>query len=604
MYRERHEDPATGLRSAVMADLGELRRRLESADVDQVPDDQLRSLSRRVKGLLGFLPAHAVPGPVVPDPAVPEPVVPVWSAKPPEEVPVRLAPAAPAAALAGGSARGQGAAGRPVVDGLRPTGQQAAIVDAFAAGGNLVVEAGAGTGKTSTLRLAALTMPPGRRGIYVAFNKSVATEAKKKFPGSVLCSTAHSLAYQAHGKHYRDRLNGPRVPAREAARIMRITHSLELSDATGKRVLDAVSLARIASNTVDRFCQSADTGITRYHVPAVNGVDGTAREALQEFVVPVAQKMWAELQGRTGRLRYSHDVYLKQWALSEPSLNTDVVFFDEAQDANPVIAKVVQAQQAQLVAVGDSNQAIYQWRGAIDALESWPANTRLQLTQSWRFGDAIAAEANKWLTAIGARLRLSGTASVQSTVGPLPAPDAVLCRTNAEAMSQAMKAMDAGTRVALVGGASSIKSMAEAALDLQRGKTTQHPELCAFTSWREVQDYVDQDEAGSDLKVFVRLVDDHGPDELIRAADRLVRESAAQLTISTAHKAKGREWHRVKIADDFRQPKATDDGQPGELPRADAMLAYVAVTRAQHQLDRGGLNWIDDHLAGVPRRER
>lgn len=381
---------------------------------------------------------------------------------------------------------------------------------------------------------------------------------------------------------------------------MKITRPLELTTSAGARALDPAVLARIAANTVDRYCMSADLEIAAHHVPQVNGVDGIAQLTLREYIVPKAVEMWEELKGKRGQLRFAHDYYLKLWALTEPDLGTDVVFFDEAQDANPVIARVVQAQSAQLVAVGDSNQAIYAWRGAIDALEHWPADDRLRLSQSWRFGPAIAEEANKWLTALDSDLRLTGTPSVASSLAPLTTPDAVLCRTNAEAMGQAMAAMDAGRRVALVGGGSTVKGLAEAAQDLQAGRTTQHPELCAFASWSEVQDYVEQDEAGADLGVFVRLVDQHGAAELIRAASRLVNEDTAQLTISTAHKAKGREWHRVQAAGDFRQPKADDDGNPGKLSRPEAMLAYVSVTRAQHVLDRGGLAWIDDHLAGVP----
>jgi ATP-dependent exoDNAse (exonuclease V) beta subunit len=46
----------------------------------------------------------------------------------------------------------------------KPTGEQQAIIDAYQTTANLVIEAGAGTGKTSTLRmLAACT--PRRRGV-------------------------------------------------------------------------------------------------------------------------------------------------------------------------------------------------------------------------------------------------------------------------------------------------------------------------------------------------------------------------------------------------------------------------------------------------------
>jgi hypothetical protein len=114
-----------------------------------------------------------------------------------------------------------------------------------------------------------------------------------------------------------------------------------------------------------------------------------------------------------------------------------------------------------------------------------------------------------------------------------------------------------------------------------------------------VQEYVRHDQAGKDLAVFVRMIDDFGAEEIITAADRLSDERYAEVVISTAHKAKGREWDSVKIGSDFRQPAAAEDGKPGKVPRGEAMLAYVAVTRAKQTLDRGGLAWIDDQLAGV-----
>ena len=86
-----------------------------------------------------------------------------------------------------------------------PTSEQQAIIDAYKSGGNLVVEAGAGTGKTSTLRLLAAAAP-GRRGIYVAYNRAIADDAKRSFPANVTCATAHSLAFRAVGRRFAHRL--------------------------------------------------------------------------------------------------------------------------------------------------------------------------------------------------------------------------------------------------------------------------------------------------------------------------------------------------------------------------------------------------------------
>ena len=100
-----------------------------------------------------------------------------------------------------------------------PTPEQLAIIDSARAGKGLVIQAGAGTRKTSTLRMVADAIG-GRAALYVAYNKAVAAEAGASFPGHVACRTAHALAMAAVGRSYRHRLGGPRQPARRAAELL------------------------------------------------------------------------------------------------------------------------------------------------------------------------------------------------------------------------------------------------------------------------------------------------------------------------------------------------------------------------------------------------
>jgi superfamily I DNA/RNA helicase len=93
-----------------------------------------------------------------------------------------------------------------------------------------------------------------------------------------------------------------------------------------------------------------------------------------------------------------------------------------------------------------------------------------------------------------------------------------------------------------------------------------------FTSWGEVQDYVENDTAGQDLRSLVQLVDAHGPEAIIHAVERLSDERRAEVVVSTAHKAKGREWSRIRIGPGFRRPPADDDGRQRRLDPAEARL--------------------------------
>lgn len=477
--------------------------------------------------------------------------------------------------------------------GMRPpTPEQTAIIDAFETGDDLVVEAGAGAGKTTTLRM--VTAGTSRRGIYLAYNRITAQDARASFPANANCVTAHSLAYRSGGYVYKDRLNGPRVPGWQAAEILGIPMRNQIAPAL---FLTNVQMARVAIDTVARFCYSAEVEIGPEHVPWLPPLDlPSVRPAFVEAVLPYARKAWEHTINTAGRLKVTHDAYLKLYQLGGPRLDCDFILMDEAQDANPVVADIVAMQtHAQRVLVGDSCQAIYGWRGAVDAMKTF-GGQRLYLSQSFRFGHAIAEEANKWLGLLDAPLVLRGYDRIDSRVGPVPHPDAILCRSNAGTMVQAIRALATGRRVALVGGGQEIRKLAEAAITLKAGTGTSHPELFMFQNWAELQDYVTHDNAGSDLKVFVDLVEEHGPEVLIAVVDRLVDEPAADLLLSTAHKAKGREWERVQIADDFFEPK--------NLDRGELMLAYVAVTRAQHVLDVGSLRWVDAWIATAAEQAR
>lgn len=99
---------------------------------------------------------------------------------------------------------------------LDPTDEQLAAIDAFRDGHHLALQAGAGTGKTTTLALLADSV--STRGRYIAFNKDIATAATRIFPGHVLCKTAHAMAYAAVGHRYQARMNAPASQAGKPAR--------------------------------------------------------------------------------------------------------------------------------------------------------------------------------------------------------------------------------------------------------------------------------------------------------------------------------------------------------------------------------------------------
>lgn len=481
---------------------------------------------------------------------------------------------------------------------MRPTDEQIACRDLFLDGDSMVIEAGAGTGKTSTLRLLAATSP--KRGRYLAFNKSIVLDVAGKMPDRVAASTAHSLAFQAVGKRYAHRLSSSRMRSLQVARTLGV-NSCTVKYGDQPKQLDAGWCASHVLAALGVFCRTVDDTPTRYHFPYVDGIDPMADDGKRTYdnnhmlaaaLESALVKAWADISDTDGTLPFRHDHYLKLWQLSRPRIETDYIMFDEAQDADPVMAAVVGAQDCQVVYVGDAQQAIYEWRGAINALEGFESDHRRFLTQSFRFGAEIAAVANDVLAQLRAPLRITGTPTIDSFVGELTVEetDTILCRSNAKAITEVLNAQRRGCPVHLIGGGKEVASFARAAQALMEGRGTSHRELACFTTWGEVQDYVQNDQLGGELRLLVNLVDDFTVPVILTALEKMPSEEAADLVVSTAHKAKGREWSAVQIANDFTGIEQSDP---------ERRLRYVAITRAQHFLDDTALHPVDDDARDV-----
>lgn len=492
---------------------------------------------------------------------------------------------------------------------MRPTEEQQAAVNLFTAGGNVVVEALAGTGKTAALRFMADTAP-NRRGLYAAFNKGIQLEATRRFAGTpVTARTMHSLAYAEYGAPMKHRLGKqPPLKPTEKAQILGINDKYVLTSADGDGLPGALSrqqLVSYATKTVMDFMRTMDPVVTAEHAylpPTIEPkLKAAAASRLRTTIAEFAQEYWKDLQNPSGRMKYTPEAYLKCWALSAPVLPFDYILFDEAQDADGLITAVLLAQDAQVIAVGDRRQQIYEWRGAVNAMDAF-GGERTMLRRSFRFGPAIAEYANMWLEALGAPddMRLVGSDKLATvrrrTPGSGRQPDAVLTRTNAAAIEEIVTAQEQGVDTGIAGEKKSqeLRSLAQAALDLKQRGWTSHPELSVFNTWADVRAHADSDD-GADMKPLVDLVDRVGADQVVAAIDACVPVDQARTTVSTAHVAKGLEWAQVHIAEDFREPPRKK-GIQQPMRAEEARLAYVAATRAKRFLDPRGLEWFPRFL--------
>jgi hypothetical protein len=459
------------------------------------------------------------------------------------------------------------------------TEEQLVAVDKFRTGRRLKIAAFAGAGKTTTLRMLA-EAAPSRRGIYLAFNRGIAAEARGKFPRSVDCRTTHAIAFRAVMPHYDSppKMTG-RVGAKQLAQIMGYGDRVF----PGTLRLNGDHHAHLVLGTVRRYCQSDDPDIGLAHVPRYGRLLGAREEVIADiraWTVTQAQILWRKMVDRAAEIPLGHDGYLKLWALSKPTLKADYILLDEAQDTNAVVLGVLSGQQAQVVYVGDRHQQIYEWRGAVNAMEKIAECEEAALTQSFRFGAGIAAAASLVLATLGETRRIRGNSDIDSTIAAAGRPDAVLARTNATVILEVLEATRMGRKPCVCGGTQEITLLLKDVYELKTGKPGVSPEFFGFQNWAEEVHFADSEE-GQGLRTFVQLVEQHGQARLWTAVKGAVAdEKGADIILSTAHKAKGREWGSVRLASDFMNGRLG----PGADAAAEVRLFYVAMTRAQKLL--------------------
>lgn len=476
---------------------------------------------------------------------------------------------------------------------MKPTPEQDDCIAKFHTGRNLRINAYAGTGKTSTLTM--LGKSTSKAGVYLAFNRSIATEARRKFSRNVACSTTHGMAFRAmRGRYEAPKLIGG-VNGGFVAHKLGIKLPRAITD-NGEIVVKPRTWGSLLCITLARWQRSDRAEITPRDVPindipSLAALELKAQAKLRETLVGESRILWERMLDPRSDLPLGHDGYLKLWALGKPTIDGDFIFLDEAQDTNGVVMGLMSHQPAQLICVGDRHQQIYAWRGAENAMTEMPTELEARLSTSFRFGPAIADHASAVLMQqLDEDLPLTGNLTMSSRVvsGTID-PDAILCRSNNTLINELITATQAKQNPYVIGGVSELLNYVRAAESLKAGKPVDHPlDFFGLKDWAEVQQIAETPE-GAELKRWVEIIDSFGAEALHGLLESVPgSEDDAGLILSTGHKAKGREWPNVRLTDDFLKSgkKVGTEGVEETAPQAEEWrLYYVAATRGREMLE-------------------
>lgn len=472
---------------------------------------------------------------------------------------------------------------------FNPTKEQLDILDAFSKSRVLKINAVAGSGKTSTLLLLAEKFK--EPSLYICFNKSIQEEAQGKFPEHVECRTTHSLAYQQYGKYIQHKLKRPYGTYKNVAKTSaEVAKYYNIQDyQTETEPLSAKAIASLVKEVVRRFQNSAEDNISTLHIPynEVKSLEknhkGISKRPFIEYILRLAAKLWEDRCNPMSPVLAEFDTYLKMWQLSKPVLDYGIVYLDEAQDSNAAILDVVRRQvHCKIVYVGDTYQSIYQFRGAINAMESIDAPTML-LSKSFRYGQSIADVA---ACVIDYAINIKGTDTIGSQVlediQETEEEYTYIFRTNASLLETAIILLAKGKDVYVNIPVDDFKKQLESTEALKKGdkNNVKHEDITPYSSW---WDLLEASKEYPELARLVNIVNNNQVPMFINNLDKLSLKKEAKILMTTAHKSKGCEYKNVVLANDF----PLDAHQPNPMQKMhqqELNLLYVACTRAINKL--------------------
>jgi DNA helicase-2/ATP-dependent DNA helicase PcrA len=461
-----------------------------------------------------------------------------------------------------------------------------------------VVEAVAGSGKTTTIVEALKFLSPMDQALFVAFNKHIAEELRRRVPRNVEASTLNALGWKICRGNCKTELDA--IKTENILRTLFTTSDEEERKTFYKlkgSINKIVGLLRAlnihdhehAKRDILSIADKYDIGIPENLGP---GIDWIA-VAINVFQISI---------NHTAHMDFDDQIYQpihQDWGF--PSY--DWVFGDEGQDWSPVQIELIKrvGRNGRIIVVGDRHQSIYGFRGAdpdaipniIKALDA----TVLPLSICYRCPDKVIAEAQRIVKHIESPpnnpkgLGVVEKITTEQFKKQMDDGDFVLCRTTAPLVKRCLERIRSGKKAIVKGRDIGqglydlLESLAHDTCEatkfleiLRQYKSEQLAKLGAAGRENEALAVEDRCDTLEVLALDARIVRDikHRIDSIFSDGD------SEGVTFCTGHKAKGLEAYNIFFLrpDLCPHPKAKKDWQKEQ----EENLQYVMTTRSMREL--------------------
>lgn len=472
--------------------------------------------------------------------------------------------------------------GEPVPD-ITLSPMQEAILKAVAEETfNMSIEAVAGSGKTFTI-LQAMQRARGDV-LFLAFNKSIADELREKTPMGTDCKTFNALGHAL----LKRKAIGSDLDKWKLSKLLKPQMSTKEYKDWGWELIKLIGGMKSSGMLEPLMTKDFEHYVEHSEVP----MDRITYAAM------LLEKLWEEALDVSESFTFDDQLFMPiYWDLTFPKYDT--VFVDEAQDLNPIQHMMLSRladRGARIIAVGDSKQAIYGFRGALtnsmEALNTQFECVEFPLSISYRCAKSIVALAKEIVPQIEhAEGAPEGTITTFEEEGISPVDiqedSIIMCRTNAPMFRYAVQFLKYKIPCMVMSnfGEQLIKFVkgfpVTTTEDLAREIEIWRKKEIAEAEDRELFHKINRinDKARSILP-FCKEFRIKG--QVVQALERLLRSDSGP-RLCTIHKAKGLEAEYAYLLRPDLVPGPWIEPDTEEYLQ-EQNLRYVAITRAKQHL--------------------
>lgn len=463
--------------------------------------------------------------------------------------------------------------------------------------GNLIIDAVAGSGKSTTIVNALKLIPSDKQVLFLAFNKAIVEELKIKIGNmeNVEVKTLHSLGASAVMKTLKSNLSNDKytswvnngVKFGSLAPIYKIS-SEQFSD-WKQNITKLIDLGRV--NLITKSKELEDLAY-KHNIDILDNEVDIAIKGIQ----------WGERE--TNIIDFTDMIYfpnVKQIKMFQ----YDWVFIDECQDLNAaqrnLFLKCLKPG-GRFVAVGDPRQAIYGFAGAdvesFNLLKRLKNTVKIPLSVCYRCDSSIINLAKEIVPQIEARDNAPlGIVDRNSKMEDVKDGDMILCRLSAPLVKLCMSYISSGVKAYVKGrdiGVNLINMIKKTNLnqieDVKKRlevelsrivKKTMTKQNCTEVEAMETNIYKTYEDKLKTIEILSEgLITSQ---EVIDRMNLIFSDNNSGICLSTIHKSKGLENERVFIICEDKLYLKHCMKVPWMVEQ-ERNLVYVAITRAKNFL--------------------